>query len=171
MDTNKKPLTIEEKLRLIRGRAVRFGLKRHDLEDAVQEVVLYLLEFTPDPAKANGASESTVLIGVIDRRLKQWLRTNQRYQDLVGRCGAMLPAADEPTSDGGTEVSDTAIDVAELLDVLPTFERQVGKLLSEGLSALSIARELGVGRRAVESAIARIREQFEQAGLGGEASA
>jgi hypothetical protein len=33
---------------------------------------MYLLEFTPDPAKANGASESTVLIGVIDRRLKQW---------------------------------------------------------------------------------------------------
>lgn len=167
MDT-KKELTIEEKLELIRSRAVRFGLKRHDLEDAVQDVILELLEFTPDPEKSNGASESTILIAVIDRRLMKWLRTRNRYQDMVDRCGAMLPSEDELLVDGGYESSDLAMDVTMLLSQLPEFEQQVGKMFSEGHSVYSIADELGIGRRAVNSAIDLIRERFTSAGLGGE---
>jgi len=167
MDT-KSALTIEEKLDLIRSRAVRFKIKRHDLEDAVQEVALYLLTFKTDPATANGASESTILTGAIDLRLKQWLRTKQRYQDMVDRCGAMLPSEDELLVDGGYESSDLAMDVTMLLSQLPEFEQQVGKMFSEGHSVYSIADELGIGRRAVNSAIDVIRERFTSAGLGGE---
>ena len=167
MDT-KSALTIEEKLDLIRSRAVRFKIKRHDLEDAVQEVALYLLTFKTDPATANGASESTILTGAIDLRLKQWLRTKQRYQDMVARCGSMLPSGDELAYDSSVEASDVAIDVESVLADLPEFERQVGEMLSEGHSAYSIADELGIGRRAVNSAIDVIRERFTSAGLGGE---
>lgn len=164
----KQELTIEEKLHLIRSRAVRFGIKRHDLEDAVQDVIIDLLEFTPDPDKTNGATESTVLIAVIDRRLMEWLRTQKRYQDMLGRCGTMLPSGDELACESRVAASDAAIDVASLLAELPEFKRQVGQMLSEGRSAYSIAEELGVGRRAVNSAIAVIRERFTSAGLGGE---
>ncbi|WP_437226074.1 sigma-70 family RNA polymerase sigma factor [Planctomicrobium sp. SH661] len=164
----KKELTIEEKLDLIRSRAVRFGLKRHDLEDAVQDVTIDLLEFTPDPEKMNGASESTVLIAVIDRRLMEWLRTQKRYQDLVDRCGAMLPSDDVLLSESSIEASDTALDVATVLAGLPEFERQVGQMLSEGHNATSIARELGVKRPFVCEAMTAIRERFTSAGLGGE---
>ena len=167
MDT-KSALTIEEKLDLIRSRAVRFKIKRHDLEDAVQEVALYLLTFKTDPATANGASESTILTGAIDLRLKQWLRTKQRYQDMVTRCGAMLPSGDELAYDSGVEASDTMMDVASLLADLPEFEQQVGQLLSEGHNATSIARKLRVKRPAVCEAMNLIRERFTSAGLGGE---
>ena len=167
MDT-KQELTIEEKLELIRSRAVRFGIKRHDLEDAIQDVIVDLLEFTPDPKKANGASESTILVTVIDRRLNKWLRAQKRYQDMVERCGSMLPSGDELAYDSSVEVSDVAIDVESVLADLPEFERQVGEMLSEGHSAYSIADELGIGRRAVNSAIDVIRERFTSAGLGGE---
>ena len=167
MDT-KQELTIEEKLELIRSRAVRFGIKRHDLEDAVQDVIIDLLEFTPDAEKANGASESTILVTIIDRRLNKWLRAQKRYQDMVERCGAMLPSGDELAYDSSVEASDVAIDVESVLADLPEFERQVGEMLSEGHSAYSIADELGIGRRAVNSAIDVIRERFTSAGLGGE---
>jgi len=168
MDTTRSELTIEEKLDLIRRRAKRFGLRRHDLEDAVQEVMLHLLEFTPDPDKTNGASESTILIAVIDRRLKHWLRTRQRYQDLVQRCGSMLPADADESTTSDVEVRDTELDVASVLADLPEFEQQVGQMLSGGHTATSIARELGIGRRAVCDAVAAIRGRFASAGLGGE---
>lgn len=170
MDTTKQALTIEEKLALIRSRAVRFKIKRHDLEDAVQEVALYLLTFKTDPANANGASESTILTGAIDLRLKQWLRTKQRYQDMVDRCGNMLPADDELMTESDIETSDVGIDVSALLADLPEFEQQVGQLLSEGENATSIARELGVKRPMVCEAIEFIRERFLAAGLGDEAA-
>ncbi len=168
MDKARDELTINEKLDLIRSRAVRFGIKRHDLEDAIQDVALYLLEFTPDPNKANGASESTILIGVIDLRLKQWLRTQQRYQDMVDRCGAMLPPGDELATESACEASNTTLDVTSLMADLPAFEQQVGRMLSEGHTATSIARELGIGRRTVNEAVEAIRERFVKAGLGGE---
>lgn len=168
MDTTRSELTIEEKLDLIRSRAKRFGLRRHDLEDAVQEVMLHLLEFTPDPDKTNGASESTILIAVIDRRLKHWLRTRQRYQDLVQRCGSMLSAGADESTTSDVEVRDTELDVASVLVDLPEFERQVGQMLSEGHTATSIARELGIGRRAVRDSVDVIRDRFASAGLGGE---
>ena len=167
MDT-KNELTIEEKLDLIRSRAVRFGIKRHDLEDAVQDVIIDLLEFTPDPDKTNGATESTVLIAVIDRRLMEWLRTQKRYQGMLERCGAMLPSGDELAYDSSVEASDTMMDVASLLAELPEFEQQVGQLLTEGHNATSIARKLRVKRPAVCEAMNVIRERFTSAGLGGE---
>ncbi len=80
----------------------------------------------------------------------------------------MLPAGEEPTAEDKTEAQDTAIDVAALLADLPEFEQQVGRMLSEGHSAYSMARELGVGRRAVETAMTVIRERLAEAGFGAE---
>jgi RNA polymerase sigma factor (sigma-70 family) len=167
MDRAEKTLTIEEKLELVRGRAVRFGIRRHDLEDAVQDVILDLLEFTPDPEKSNGASESTILIAVIDRRLMEWLRTRNRYRGMVERCGAMLPSEEELSTDSNIVASDTAMDVAAVLANLPEFEQRVARMLSQGHAPYSIADELGVGRRAVSAAMEVIRERLSDAGLGG----
>lgn len=168
MDKTQKTLTIKEKLELIRCRAVRFGIKRHDLEDAVQEIALYLLKFKTDPADANGASESTILTGAIDLRLKQWLRTKQRYQNMVERCGAMLPSENELATDGGYESSELAMDVETILLQLSDFEQRVGRMLTQGHTITSITRELRVGRQCVEDAVAVIRERLSEAGLGGE---
>lgn len=168
MDNTQKPLTIEEKQELIRSRAVRFGIRRHDLEDAIQDVILDLLEFTPDPDKTNGASESTILIAVIDRRLMEWLRTRSRYQDMVERCGAMLPSEEELLTNSCIDESDSAMDVANVLAILSEFEQRVAQMLAEGHSPYAIADELGVGRRAVNAAVEVIREHLSEAGLSGE---
>ncbi len=170
MDTMQNTLTIEKKLALVRSRAVRFGIKQHDLEDAVQEIALYLLEFKTDPANANGASESTILTGAIDLRLKQWLRTKQRYQNMVSRCGAMLPSEEELLTESSIDASDTAMDVSDALATLSELEQRVAQMLSEGQTPYSIADELGVGRRAVNAAIEVIRERLSQAGFDDEAA-
>lgn len=168
MDKTQNALTINEKLELIRSRAIGVGLKRHDLEDIVQDIALYLLKFEPDPAKANGASESTILISVIDLRIKHWLRTRQRYLDMVDRCGLMLPSEDELPTDGGYEASELTMDVESILSQLPEFEQQVGRMLTSGHTITSITRELRVGRQCVEDAVDALRDRFSEAGLGGE---
>lgn len=170
MDTTRNELTVEQKLDLIRSRARRMGLRSHDLEDVIQEVMLYLLEFTPDPEKANGASETTILTGVIDLRLKQWLRTRQRYQDMVDRCGELLPREDDQYAANEFPRFDTSHDVQNIITDLPEFERNVCRLLSEGESVLSIARALECDRRPVQRAIDAIRERLTEAGLGAEES-
>lgn len=168
MDKTQKPLTIEEKQELIRSRAVRLGLRRHDLEDAVQDVMLDLLEFSPDPEKTNGASESTILVAVIDRRLMEGLRTRNRYQDMVERCGAMLPSEDELLVDGEFGSCDLAMDVDTILSQLSDFEQRVGRMLMAGHTITSITREFKVGRQCVEDAVAAIRTRLVEEGLSGE---
>lgn len=168
MDNTQNPLSIEQKLELIRSRAVQLGLRRHDLEDAIQEAMLELLEFSPDPDKTNGASESTILTKVIDRRLFKWLRDRSHHQEIVERSWMMLPSEDELLTDSRIESSDTEIDVATLVSGLPEFEQRVARMLTEGHTATSIARELGVDRRVTNAAVESIRTRFAEAGLGGE---
>lgn len=168
MDNTQNPLTIEEKLELIRSRAVRLGIRRHDLEDAIQDVILDLLEFTPDPDKTNGASETTILVAVIDRRLMEWLRSRKRYKGMIERCGDMLPSEEELLTDSHIDACNTTMDVANILANLSDFEQRVARMLAEGHAPYAIADELGVGRRAVNAAVAVIRERLGEAGLGGE---
>ena len=165
MDTQQNSLTIEEKLELIRLRAIQFGLTRHDLEDAVQEIMVDLLEFTPDPEKTNGACESTILIAVIDRRLMEWLRTRKRYQNMVDRCADLSPANAEIIPEALSRV-DTCFDVQETIAGLPEFEQSVCQLLSAGNSVFAIARELNCDRRHVQQAMETIRARMADAGLG-----
>lgn len=168
MDNTQNPLSIEQKLELIRSRAVQLGLRRHDLEDAIQDAMLELLEFSPDPDKTNGASESTILTKVIDRRLFKWLRDRFHHQEIVERSWLMLPSEEELLTDSRIKSSDTKIDVATLVSGLPEFEQRVARMLTEGHTATSIARELGVDRRVTNAAVESIRTRFEEAGLGGE---
>ncbi len=170
MDKAQNSLTINEKLELIRSRAVRLGLRRHDLEDAIQDAVLELLGFIPDPDKTNGACESTVLTTVIDRRLIKWLRSQNRHQEIVERSWVMLPSEDELLTEGSVAASDTAMDVSDALANLSELEQRVAQMLSEGHAPYSIADELGVGRRAVNAAIEVIRERLSEAGFGDEAA-
>lgn len=165
MDTQQNRLTIEEKLNLIRSRALNIGLRSHDLEEAIQEVALYLLEFNPAPEKANNAAESTIIIGAIDLRLKQWLRTRKRYQNLVGRYEMLTPSNFELSDDESSRVN-IGVDVQQVVESLSEFEQAVSELLVDGRSVWAIAQELQCDRRVVQQAIDAIREQLFEAGYG-----
>lgn len=169
MDTQQRALTIEEKLELIRMRAIQFGLTRHDLEEAIQEVALYLLEFNPDPEKANNAAESTIIIGAIDLRLKQWLRSRKRYQNLVDRCESLTPSY-TVISDNELSGMEIGFDVQHIMTTLSEFEQDVCQLLIQGKTVWAIAQELQCDRRLVQQAIDSIREQLLEAGYGEEES-
>ena len=67
------------KVELFRMCAKRLGIRRHDLEDVQQEIVLDVLDFRFDAAKSNGACERTALTSLIDRRLMTMLRGKRRY--------------------------------------------------------------------------------------------
>lgn len=165
MDTSRSELTIQEKLNLIRCRAVQFGLRSHDLEEAIQEVALYLLEFNPDPEKTNNAAESTILIGAIDLRLKQWLRTRHRYQNLLQRCETLTPSNADVSDDESSRM-DIDVDIQQVVEALSPFEQEVSQLLIDGRSVWAIACELQCDRRRVEHAIQSIRERLVDAGYG-----
>lgn len=171
MTTDARRLSLDEKLELIQGRARRLGFRRHDLEDAVQEVAIAVLEFTFDPARSNGATETTALITVIDRRLKSLLRSERRYAGLLARAAGHLSVACDGLDDGPCCEED-AVDsiliedaVAEIVDQMDAEMQQVCQLLMDGKSTTAIADELGYGWHRVNRIVSAIRQRFESAGL------
>ncbi|MBX3452480.1 MAG: sigma-70 family RNA polymerase sigma factor [Planctomycetaceae bacterium] len=164
-------LTLEQKLDLIRSRARRLGFRRHDLEDAVQEVMLAILEFEYDPDKSNGATETTALTTVIDRRLKTLLRSQKRYAGLLSRATDQLAVACQGFDDGpyceeagGLErVASAELD--EILSSMDEEMQEVCRLLMEGLSTTGIAEQLGMGWHRANRIVDTIRERLQAAGL------
>lgn len=164
-------LTLEEKLNLIKSRARLMGFRRHDLEDAVQEVVLTVLEFEYDVEKSNGATETTALTAVIDRKLVSLVRTNRCYARLIERATDRLAVECRGFEDGpfreehaGEELIASA-EVAAALEGLDTVAVQVAQLLMQGHAPNAIADQLGMGWQRVARLTGLIRERLEAAGL------
>ena len=164
-------LTLDEKLSLIKSRARLMGFRGHDLEDAVQEVMLAVLEFQYDPEMPDGGTETTALTTVIDRRLKLLKRSQRRYAGLIDRATQQL-AVDHKGLDDGPIIDDhsaenlvESAEVASALDGLDAETLQVAVLLMEGETQNAIADQLGMGWQRVARLTGLIRERLEAAGL------
>lgn len=164
-------LTLDEKLNLIKSRARILGFRRHDLEDAVQEVMLSVLEFKFDQEKSNGATEATALTTIIDRRLKLLKRASRRYAGLIERATGRLSIEYRGCQDGPFEedhngesriVSD---EVSAALAGLDDETLQIAQLLMEGMSTKAIAEQLGTSWHRADRLVSVIRERLEAAGL------
>ena len=149
------------KVDLIIHRAKLLGFRPHELPDATQEAVLVVLKFRYDPNHANGATERTTLITVIDNRLRKMKRSATRYHAHVERFGQ------NATEFSRDEVDLRAMDVACAVADLTERQQAVCRSLSDGLSKAQIARELGCGWHTVERIIRQLRERFEKLGLDG----
>lgn len=84
--------------------------------------------------------------------------------------GATIPAEQHARRTGQyqpshEEVSDNAMDIADVLSSLPSGLCRIAALLMEGMSKEDIARELKKSTKTVYRRVARIRERFEKAGL------
>jgi len=155
---------------------------RSDEDDLVQELTLGLWKRIArfDPARA---SFHTYAARIVDscaasivrerRRLKRAAglhalslestivqpgRTSIRLADLVGDQDLNRRTGTTP------EHKPSTLDVTWALEGLSTELRDLCRRLMSGTPA-SVARDLGVSRRRVRSAIARIRRHFEKAGL------
>ena len=149
------------KVNLIIHRAKRCGFRPHEIPDALQEVVLVVLDFVYDPDHANGATERTALTTIIDHRLRKMKRTATRYHMHVERFGGQ---ANEFSSEG---VDPRAVDVADAIADLPPREQQVCHGLADGLSVAQMARQMGCGWHTVDRIIRRLRQRFTRLGLEG----
>lgn len=164
-------LTLDDKLNLIKSRARLMGFRRHDLEDAVQEVMLTVLEFEYDVEKSNGATETTALTTVIDRRLNLLRRSQRRYAGLIERATDRLAVEYQGCEDGPFELDRTGeerVASAELEDVIATMDdemQQVCRLMMQGMLTRGISRRLKMGWNRVDELISTIRERLEAAGL------
>jgi len=156
------------KVRLMVSRARRLGFRPHEIDDALQEIVLDVLAFRFDRARSNGATGATALTAVIDKRLRMVRRAWRRYQQLVARFRAdrgVDEARDrwpEPVED---ETELMAMDVREAVARLPLPQRRLCKSLVREGSLARIARRDRCGWHTVRRSVENLRRRL--AGLKG----
>ena len=148
------------KVDLIVKRAKCMGFRSHELEDVQQELILDVMRFRFDPARANGAKEATALVALIDNRLRNLVRSCVRYLAHRNRFGREVEEAYEPIA-----VLERALDVTSVVASLPERERQVCRGLGLGETRSAIASRLGLGWHTVNRIIGRIRQRFQETGL------
>ncbi|MHC4877909.1 MAG: RNA polymerase sigma factor [Planctomycetota bacterium] len=153
------------KLDLIARRARRLGLRGPDIDDAVQDLALDVLDFDYDPQRAGGASEPAVLAGVIDNRLISLLRSRERYQMHLARMAADLHPDSEIDDAQDLTRCELRSDVRDLINALPTDHQDVCHKLMDGESLAEIADDLGCGWHTVRRMLDRIRATFVEAGI------
>jgi len=166
--TQHRWLTDRNITRLIRARAARLGLLREGFEDVQQEILMQLSGFRLDPQKATDAKETTVLVTIIDRRLRMWARARRRYGNRLDHVreereaesrasGQPQPAYEEPT--------EMIMDVRQSVASLDADDRRLCSALGEGRTIDAIAAELGCSWHTVKRRIERLRERFEEMNL------
>jgi len=76
-------------IKLAIARIRDFRIPPDSWDDTMQELAIVVHEFQFDPARANGASEETILCRFFDRRIKMLARSNARHLALRNRIGRM----------------------------------------------------------------------------------
>ena len=145
------------KVTMIKYYAMRHGVTGSDLDDVLQDIVLYLYtEFKYDPARA---SERTATARVINNRLKMYLRSRRRYlQMLVNR------TEPEKTETPHSQIQ-MSLDIRELYPHMSLEERDTCVLLAEGHSANQIAAMRHCHPSKIQRIIKRIRQLFQERGM------
>ena len=153
------------KLDLIARRARRLGLRGPDIDDAVQDLALVVLDFDYDQQRAGGASEPAVLAGVIDNRLVSLLRSRDRYQMHLAQIAADIRPESEIDESQDLSHCELRSDVRDLVNALPADHRDVCHRLMDGESLAEIADDVGCGWHTVRRMLDRIRATFVEAGI------
>ena len=158
------------KVDLIIDRAKRKGFRRDELEDVQQEVMLAVLDFKYDPAKANGATEATAITALIDKQLTFLQRGSARQHKHEQEYRRQhFPAggnsASVPYCPSHENQVDLAIDVEQTVARLALTEQTICAALSNGQPRSQIAKKLRITRYKLDCIIEGIREQFKAMGL------
>jgi RNA polymerase sigma factor (sigma-70 family) len=166
--------TIEPwKLDLIRERAKFMRFQPADIDDAVQEIAIEIMDFVYQPDPENPASEETVLRSLIDNQLKMLRRSENRHQHHLERLRESKRSPqrssrndssgyDEPSYE---DSASQAVDVQDAVLTLDSPEQQVCSLLREGNSIAEIADLLECSRTTVRLHLDVIRKRFEELGI------
>jgi len=165
------PSTIDRwKVKLVRARAIRSGFRGADLDDVQQDVLIEVLLFRYQPERANGASETTALISLIDRRLLMARRQRRRYQQRISRIQQWTDPEDaeiDPKQTNHEERTACCLDIQKLLATLTPEDRVICERLANGESIESIANRLDCSWHTVKRRIERLRELLIEMGVDG----
>jgi len=159
------------KLELISELAHRKGFRPDEMDDMLQRVVLVVANFKYDLAKANGATEHTVLTAVIGKQLLRIQRADSRAKkNHLAHCrDCGMRNEDEPVVDehhmDHERLHELQLDVQIALSRLSAFERAVCDGLMAGKPDTQIAADLGCDRYHVSVVIDTVRELFVDMGL------
>lgn len=155
-----------EKLELIHQRALLKGVRRQDLDDLLQLAVMEVLAFKFEPAKANGATETTALIAVIDNCINFFWRKAARYRNRVKRFDEEEPGnVIEPNYDPAPQalLADT---LEAAVAMLPAREREICELLGKGFKRHEVEARLNLTRWEYRHSEQIIRDLLRQKGFG-----
>lgn len=149
-------------------------LKIPDGDDLLQECLIqwYLTRDRFDGEQ--GASLSTYMSRVVDKRLQTILReqfySNRRINQFAGSLERQLKESGDtlvslvPSRETEVDIA-LALDVRSALNELTSSQRDICALLSQGYPVLTIAVALGRPRTTVRRQIKKIREVFLRRGL------
>ena len=144
------------KVKLIIGRAKKYGLKSHEIPDVLQECVLTILDAKHDENHASGATERTLLVAIVDKIIQKMKRTDQRYQIHVERFGQ---TASEFSRE---EVDMQTLEIADIIERLTPQEKAICHGLAGGMSKAEVAQKIGCDWHTVDHAIHRLRQHFAE---------
>ena len=159
---------IEEwKVDLIRARARRFGFRADELPDLEQNIVMELLGLQYDPSLEGGASETTFLIAVIDRQLRQIRRRRARIRRKASYEALSLDSNASAAHEAAWQLSYThdpamQLDIQQALLGLTPAERAICQALSQGFSQAAIARATGRSKAAICNEVRKLRARFRE---------
>lgn len=167
------------KVKLAVSRIRAFKLPKADWDDALQDIVVAIHEFEFDPARSNGAKESTALAQIINNLLCKQVRSRVRRRRMMENYAAGAPIEfDEETGEAidtdqeeEKEAADVAADVAAVIAELSPRQREVCVRYSRGESLRKIGRAMGLRWEKVRHLLRTSRRHFEKAGFGLEGGA
>ena len=158
------------KINLAISRMKALKLPRDEWDDTLQEIVMAILEFRFNEAKANGAKESTVLCSLINNKLREISRWKEREYRRLERYSAGTPCSLDPETNepiAPDAVTALQMDMVAVVKTLRPVERKICSRLSRGDTRLAIFRGLGWSRNRFIRAMAIIRRKMELVGIDG----
>ncbi len=160
MITNTYDSVLEKwEVRLIKSRAKKLGFFDHEIDDALQEVVIALLTWPEPWAELPEEQRQDLLPAISDNLLRKTMRSEGRRRK---RETAIAIPEDATYSD---EAMLREVDITAALDTLEEPERQICKMLAAGHSVSDIAQKLDSSWFVVNGIVNRVRQTFEKAGL------
>ena len=158
------------RLALSRIKAMRFP--KRDWGDMMQEAAMVIWSFEFVPAKANGATELTVLYAVINQHLLDLMRKRCRYRKRYEKVLRQLGVHEDGTFHGEEPSSEmimpVTMDVQTATEKLPDFEKDIAFLLSQGYNCNEIARMYECEWKTINRAMQRIKACFDAVDVNGE---
>lgn len=164
------------KIRLAVSKIRAFKLPKSEWEDALQEIAVAIHEFEFDPAKSNGAKESTAICGLITNLLRNMIRSRLRDQRKTKDYALTLSLEMDPETGEAVDPREQpdaffSSDFAAVLAQMTQQEREVCVRRARGESQRQVCRAMRLRWERLQQLTMSIRGRLEEAGFGPEGRA